>query len=91
MEQAFAVIESKIVEAVNAKGGRSLWAEIMRPLGLYGPCGPNNTHMGYASGFFVERLKEQGQIQVHQSAAGAIKYLVTKIHPDFRNNSIRRQ
>jgi len=66
MKQVFAIIESKIVEAVNAQGGRSLWAEIMRSLELHGPCGPKDSEKGYAGGFFVERLKDQGQIQVRE-------------------------
>jgi hypothetical protein len=83
-------IEEIIVAEVNHHGGRAPWSEVMKPLGLLGPCEPNGGQKGYASGFFVERIKEKGKIQIHQSAPRAKKYLVTEMHPSFHETGIRK-
>jgi hypothetical protein len=83
-------IEEIIVAEVNNRGGRAPWSEVMKPLGLLGSCEPNGGQKGYASGFFVERIKEKGKIQIHQSAPRGKKYLVTEIHRDFNESGIRK-
>lgn len=83
MEELFLPIEEMIITEVNRRGGLALWNEVMTQLELNGPCGVNGSHRGYASGFFVERLKTRGEIKVHQVAPRAPKYLVTRIHPGF--------
>jgi hypothetical protein len=38
----------------------------------------------------MERIKEKGKIQIHQSAPKGKKYLVTEIHRDFNESGIRK-
>ena len=90
IEDAFLLIEEKILQNVDARGGKATWTEVMEPLGLLGPCEPYDAMKGYASGFFVERLKDRGNIQVHQVAPRHRKILVTRKHPDWDSSSIRK-
>jgi len=90
MEKYLLKIEDIILAEIDAHGGRSLWSDVMRPLGLLGPCEPNGKQKGYASGFFVERLKERGKIQTHQTAPRQRKYLVTEKHSSFNESGIRK-
>ena len=85
IEEHFLKIEEFILAEVNSRGGRAHWSEVMTPLGLLGPCEPNGGQKGYASGFFVERIKEKGKIQIHQSAPRGKKFLVTESHSSFND------
>ena len=78
IEEHLLKIEEIIVTEVNNRGGRAPWTEVMKPLGLLGPCEPNGGQKGYASGFFVERIKEKGKIQIHQSALREKNILLLK-------------
>lgn len=68
------IVEDAIVQYLQSQGGKCKQIEMGKALQINGKCRPDG-QLGWAVGFFVTSLEEQGKVQVIQSETRAPKYL----------------
>lgn len=68
------LVEEAIIQYLQSQGGECKQIEMGKALKINGKCKPDG-QVGWAVGFFVTRLEEQGKLEVIQSEPRAPKYL----------------